>query len=109
MTIKDIHMSGFYYSYGDLGGIIGRLTQHKFVIYGENGLWINPNQETVDNLISTKQINLQIDKEIINKAIIPKIILTNNPEEICQYLGLDWLKWMDGLMVLVLNKKYLNG
>jgi hypothetical protein len=22
--------------------------------------------------------------------------LTNNPEEICQYLGLDWLKWING-------------
>lgn len=96
IRVKDMPMSGFYYSYGDLGGIIGRLTQHKCLTFGENGLWINPNQETIDNFISIKEINLQIDKEIITKSNIPKIILTNKPDEICQYLGLDWFKYLDG-------------
>lgn len=98
-----VPMSKFYFSYGDLGGIIGRLTQFKNITFGSNGLWINPNYETISNYVELSNIldNLNksefiIDKETISKQIISKIVLTSNPQEICKYLELDWNKWVEG-------------
>lgn len=96
ILVEDLPMSRFYFSYGDLGGIIGRLTQHKSLKYGSKGLWVCPNQETLNKFLSTKKINLQIDMKIIEKSIIPNIILTNKPEKICEYLGLKWDDWVKG-------------
>jgi hypothetical protein len=94
--VEDLPMSRFYFSYGDLGGIIGRLTQHKSLTYGSKGLWVNPNQETISKFLSRNQISLQVDSEVIKKSFIPNIILTNKPEKICEYLGLEWDKWLNG-------------
>ena len=96
IRVEDLPMSIFYFSYGDLGGIIGRLTQHKSLTFGSKGLWIKPNQETIEKILSDSQIELQFDNEIIKKSIIPNIILTNKPDKICEYLGLEWDKWVNG-------------
>lgn len=96
IMVEDLLMSRFYFSYGDLGGIIGRLTQHKSLTYGSKGLWVCPNQETINKILSLKEINLQVNKDQIIKSIIPNIILTNKPEKICEYLGLSWEDWLNG-------------
>lgn len=96
INVEDLPMSRFYFSYGDLGGIIGRLTQHKSITYGSKGLWVNPNQETIGKFLSVNQINLQVGKDLIVKSIVPNIILTNKPEKICEFIGLEWNKWLNG-------------
>ena len=96
IKVEDLPMSRFYFSYGDLGGIIGRLTQHKSVVYGSRGLWVNPNQETINKFLSANQIEMQVNKDLIIKSILPNIILSNKPDQICEYLGLDWNEWVKG-------------
>ena len=96
INVDNLPMSRFYFSYGDLGGIIGRLTQHKSITYGSKGLWVHPNQEIINKFLSISELSLEISKEQIIKSILPNIILTNDPEQICIYLGLDWNKWIRG-------------
>ena len=98
IKVEDLPMSRFYFSYGDLGGIIGRMTQHKSITYGSRGLWVHPNQETLGKFLSTNQLDLQVNisMDSIIKSIQPNIILTNKPDKICEYIGLDWDKWVIG-------------
>ncbi len=108
---SNLVMSRFYFSYGDLGGIIGRLTQHKSLTFGSEGLWVVPYYETVkdylvnysdsdNNLLLKKHIlpniNHNESKELISRSNFDKVLLTNDPEEICKYIGLDYSKWKDG-------------
>lgn len=89
-------MSKFYFSYGDIGGIIGRLTQYKSIIYGSKGLWVCPNQKTINKILSMGKINLQTSQKLIAKSIQSNIFLTNKPDEICKFIDLDWETWTNG-------------
>lgn len=96
IRVENLSMSRFYFSYGDLGGIIGRIIQHKSLTYGSRGLWIHPNQETITKFLSSNQLDLQVSIDLMIKSILPNIILTCEPEQICKYIGLDWDKWVRG-------------
>ena len=91
----NFQMDLFYYSYGDLGGILGRITKYYGMTYGNPGLWIN----NIENHMIERYVeknNQKYDKNKISKIIHEKIILTENPEEICVYMGLDYEKWKSG-------------
>ena len=95
---QNIHMSRFYFSYGDLGGIIGRLCQHIGLKYGSNGLWLNPNEETIMNYLEkydTKH-KISVETELITKAYYSDIVLLTDPKEICEFLTLGWDEWEKG-------------
>jgi hypothetical protein len=102
IKVENLPMSKFYFSYGDLGGIIGRMTQHKSITFGSKGLWVSPGKKTITKFLSGHQsdldldLDLKTDKEQIIKSILPNIILTNEPEQICKFIGLDWDKWVKG-------------
>lgn len=109
---KDLYMSKFYFSYGDLGGIIGRICQHIGLTYGSDGLWVCVNSQTINNYKNTDNIILNSLEKIsgfledasgisgfqedISKSIQGKIILSNQPIKICDYLGLDIKVWTKG-------------
>lgn len=67
---SNFEMSQFYYSYGDVGNILGRMVRESGLKLGVQGLFYHD-----DNL----------DKEIV--------ILSNEPKQICEYLGLEYSKW----------------
>ena len=111
-------MSKFYFSYGDLGGIIGRIAQYIGLKYGSAGLWICPNSQTIgeflhleQNLEFTNNLKTQlktqlncddVDLDTIVKAQYSNIVLTSNPQIICEYLGLDYSKW-------IVESKFFNS
>jgi len=66
-----IPMCKFYYSYGDLGNIIGRMTKYHGLKFGHEGLYAC----------------------IINLDCIE---LSSDPKSICEYLNLDWDQWVKG-------------
>jgi len=70
IKVNDINMAQFYYGYGDTGNIIGRMLKHNNLTLGEQGLWINYENS--------------------------KIILSNNPSEISNFLQLDYNNWKIG-------------
>ncbi len=88
-------MDLFYYSYGDLGGILGLITKYYGMSYGNPGLWINIESHLIEKYFEKDNKN-KYDKNKVNKSINGKIILTENPEEICVYMGLDYEKWKSG-------------
>jgi hypothetical protein len=82
---SNLKMSKFFYSYGDLGGVIGTITKNYGISYGE-GLYCNINKDTIKNYTGND----------IENYTISKIILADEPSEICEYLDLDYEKWISG-------------
>jgi hypothetical protein len=101
IACDNIEMSRFYFSYGDLGGIIGRMTQHVGLSFGSAGLWLHPQEETVKEFLfdyPEKFNDLDYEKslETITKVQYKSIILSSIPEEICLFLELDYSRWLSG-------------
>jgi hypothetical protein len=84
---EDLISSQFYFSYGDIGSIIGKIVNHYGLKFGHEGLWINLISNTINK-----------DEEINMTKITGKIILTKNSQEICKYLGLNFEKWKNGFL-----------
>jgi len=71
----------FYFSYGDLGSIVGRLTNAYAIKFDYTGLWIKFNSITME-------IKCQNTQDYCH--------LTDSTEELCKYLGLSYSDWMNG-------------
>jgi len=67
---SNIEMSQFYGGYGDCGNIIGRFTKRADLTFGNEGLWTSYESK--------------------------RIILSTSPQEICEYLGLNYDVWLVG-------------
>lgn len=84
----NLNMAKFYFSYGDLGNIVGRMTKFWGLKFGHDGLWV-----IVDtNLIKT-YAKLDLNPQT-------QLLLSTNPQEICKYLDLDWDQWVSGFVDL---------
>ncbi len=100
---ENLDMAKFYFSYGDLGSIIGRIANYYGIKFGHNGLWINLLENTYDSSIT-----------IDNRNIIGKIILSNNPTIICDFFSYDYKKWETGFNSIneifdwIVNSKYFK-
>ena len=71
-------MSKFFFSYGDFGGIMGQIVNRHKLKLGQDGLWL--------------YVYLD-ENEIEMGNSCGKIILTSEPREICEYLGMDYKRW----------------
>lgn len=85
---ESIEASKFYFSYGDLGGIIGRITKYYNIKFGEMGLFLDVFAETLQEYTESGEF-----KESGGSASSSKIILTSDPRAICAFLGLDYDRW----------------
>lgn len=85
LKCKNLNMSKFFYSYGDLGGVIGTISKKYSIGFGE-GLWCNINKKLINEYSGNE----------IEDYTPSKIILSENPIEICKYLNLDYEKWILG-------------
>ena len=95
---KNIYMNKFYFSYGDLGAIIGRMTKYYGWTFGSDGLWINVYPDTVDKFLNiTNFTNKFIDK-IDTTWNLGSVFLSDNPQKICDFLDLDYNKWIEGFL-----------
>jgi len=116
---NNLEMSRFYFSYGDLGGIIGRITQYIELKLGSTGLWVCPNSKTIEKYLNKENLKFGLEKinleyEFIINAQYDKIFLTTKPNIICEYLGLDWNKWVncfeskEKIFEWIIESKYFN-
>lgn len=122
----NLEMSRFYFSYGDLGGILGRIAQHIGLKFGSQGLWLCPKSETVSKFVDLEQ-NEDLKKNLINNLLLnnlemssiknaqyTNIILTTKPKVICEYFDLDWTIWTNGfsskdkIFEWICESKYFN-
>jgi hypothetical protein len=77
-SISEFDSKMFYFSYGDLGCLIGKMMNFYKIKFGDCGLWIE-----IDNKIDGKSLGL---KSCVGK----KILLSTKPNEICDFLGLNY-------------------
>ena len=88
IKVMNIDMGQFFYGYGGCGLIIGNILKKNNLTFGQNGLWIN-----YENY---------------------KIILSDNAQEICNFIQLDYNKWKNGfnnkkeLFDWIIKCKYFN-
>ena len=73
ILVENLEMAKCYFSYGDVGKILGAIVNHYNLKYGYDGLWC------------------YVEKQ----NFIEKLILTSNPKEIFDFLGLDYDYYMD--------------
>jgi hypothetical protein len=86
-TKEEFEMFKFYYSYGDLGCILGKTAHFYKLKFGATGLLMN--------------IDCSIDDEKLDIIKFGKdILLTNVPKEICDFFGLYYQQWVDGFTTL---------
>ncbi len=105
---KNISVSKFYFSYGDLGAIIGRITSNYGLTFGSDGLWINLLSDTISKFsqkynidVKYKKITNTTDLTNSNENPVPnynfgKLFLSNDPIVICKYLDLNYEIWTRG-------------
>jgi len=127
----NLKMCKFYFSYGDLGGIIGQIAQYIGLKYGSAGLWVCPSSQTISEFLNMEQnaklvdclrtkfkTQLNCDNvvfDMITKAQYSSIVLTSNPKIICEYFGLDYNLWVNGFMSKddiyewVIKSKFFNS
>jgi len=77
IKVDNIEMAKFYFGYGEVGLILGRILKKNNLTFGHEGIWVNYENE--------------------------KIILYENPIEICKFIGLNYTEWLSGFK----NKKEL--
>lgn len=88
IKVKNYDMANFYMSYGDIGNILGRIIKKQNLTFGHEGMWLNYKNN--------------------------KIILLDNPKEICDFLELDYNKWKYGFNDMfdifnwIINCKYFS-
>ncbi len=93
---KNISMDKFYFSYGDLGSIIGRITKYYGWTFGADGLWINVYSNTVNKFLNLNPNSNNVFTQTTTTWDFGSIDLSANPEIICKFLDLDYDKWTIG-------------
>lgn len=72
----------FYFSYGDVGSIIGRLANHYSLKFGDIGLFCDVLEHTANP-----------DCKFDVRHTVGKLVLCSDPRAVCQFLGLDYTFW----------------
>lgn len=98
IPVNSIECGMLYYSYGDIGAIIGKYTSYNGIKFNDNGLGIK-----IQNKIMGIDTNPFYSYNIIN--------LTSDPYKVCEILGLDYDKWKtlsneDDVFNWVISSKY---
>lgn len=87
----NLDMGKFYFSYGDLGNIIGQITKFWGLKFGHDGLWVLVEAELVKTYCK-----LDLNTNFNVRSIYSQLLLSTNPEKICNYLDLDFNGWVNG-------------
>eukprot|EP01035_Chromulina_nebulosa_P021881 gene21881-28324_t len=84
ILVENLQMGKFYFSYGDLGNLIGHMTDKLGIKFGINGLYVNlHNRILEDGGIESRYA----------EAHRRTILLNDCPKEICEYLEMDFTAW----------------
>jgi hypothetical protein len=94
---SELDMARFYFSFGDIGAIIGRISNWYGMKFGDAGLWIDVFESTVFN-----------DCELDIRKTVGKIMLSNNPREICNFLGYDYDFWKNTIPLMTQKEDHIE-
>ncbi len=112
---ENLETAKLYFSYGDLGMIIGQIAHYYCLSFGFDGLFVKLNSETIKKYIVQFDEDIKkcyknfenpltethddFDKNVINTILssnYKSITLIDVPEEICKYLNLNYQQWKNG-------------
>jgi hypothetical protein len=82
--VKNVEMAKFFFSYGETGMIIGRALSFHGLTFSSEGLSVKIKESYLFNGTGKESDN-----------VIDTIPLSNDPEKICEYLGLSYRRWLD--------------
>jgi hypothetical protein len=96
---KYLEFAKFYFSYGDFGGIIGRIMNHYGFKFGHEGFWLN--------------VYLEKNQLVDETHSYGKIILTTCPTDFCKFVGLDYTTFFSltstsKIFEYIKSSKYFN-
>jgi hypothetical protein len=96
---KYLEFAKFYFSYGDFGGIMGRIMNHYGFKFGHEGFWLN--------------VYLEKNELVDETHSYGKIILTTCPIDFCKFVGLDYntffsLTSTSKIFEYIKSSKYFN-
>jgi len=83
-SLEEFNSKMFYFAYGDLGCLMGKMINFYKIKFGDRGLWID-----IDNSIDNKPLGVKCN-------IGKEILLTNEPKQICEFLELNYELWKNG-------------
>ncbi len=90
LSLEQMKFARFYFSYGDVGSILGRFCNYHGLKIGHRGFWID-----------VYECTLYPEKQLDPTRNVGEVLLTMEPEEACKYLGLDWNIWIKGFNTMV--------
>jgi hypothetical protein len=129
-----IPMYQFYFSYGDFGAILGRILNYNAYKFGQQGLYLNLLQHTMalyDNSLFKSISDDVSNKDVSNKDVSNKdvsnndvskdgfsaidqtlatiqIKLSTDPRQICEFIKLDYDRWLKGFKTQLEVIEYLT-
>lgn len=84
-SIEQMAFSKFYFSYGDVGGILGRICSAYGLKFGHDGLHAVLYENTI-----------YPSHEFDDRKTHKQILLSESPSHVCEFLGLDWSEYSKG-------------
>lgn len=96
-SLEEFNSKMFYFAYGDLGCLMGKMINFYKIKFGDRGLWID-----VGNTIDQKSLGV---KSNIGK----EILLSIEPKEICDFLGLNYEFWKSGFETKIQIFEWLSS
>jgi hypothetical protein len=83
--VKDLEMSTFFFSFGDIGMSLGIISSRHNLKFGDSGLFLKCNGEVMNNIFGTTDFK---PEEVI------EFELSTSPSEICEFFELDYQQWL---------------
>ncbi len=102
-SLKQMEFAKFYFSYGDVGGILGRICSAHGLKFGHDGLHAVLYDKTI---YPTNEFDV--------KKTHNEILLSDNPLQVCEFLDLNWSEYSKGFADLtqifnwIVSCKYFN-
>ena len=104
---NNLKMGLFYFSYGDLGNILGRITKYHGLRLGDHGLFLNLSAETLSEYYEHSGQNICRPTDLCGNiipyttlAVSDEILLSIDPSKICLFLGLNYEMWQTSFLTL---------
>lgn len=100
-SLEQMNFARFYFSYGDLGAILGRFCNYHGVKIGHRGFWVD-----------VYECTLYPDRQLDPSRNLGEIQLTMDPIKACEFMGLDWSIYLKGFTNLekifnwIISSKY---
>jgi hypothetical protein len=89
IACPNLPVAEFYYSYSDVGKILGKIVKSHNLSFGDSGLLITQIEEKT---IATIMGNIPVPSSAKNLSIV----LETDIAKICSYIGIDYSLWLSG-------------